>query len=306
MSERTLKGLVIVALVLVAAWGASAILGGRSGGGGGGSDSPLQRAFSGIREDGTASVELRRASDTLRLTREGGRWTVNGHDTDSSAVGRFWSAVDSARVTELAARNPSHHEALGVDESDALALVFRREDGDSVRVLLGKAGPYYPSQYARLPGEDAVWLVGGPLRREASRPLSDWRDRTVVRVDTSAVRAVSIVRHDTTLLVQRGDSAWTLDGRPVAAAAARGILAQLADLQASGFAPDSARPGGSTRVVAALGAGGDTLAVVRFSERAEQGYYASVPGRDLLFQLPAYRVDRVAPSRETLQPPDSR
>lgn len=305
MSERTLKGLLIVALVLVAAWGASAIVGGRRGRGGV-SDSPLRRTLAGVREDGVASVEIRRRTDTLRLAGKGGRWTVNGHRSDSLEVRRFWTAVDSARVTELAARNPTHHQALGVTGPEALTLVFRRDGGDSVRVLLGKAGPYYPSAYARLPGEDAVWLLRGTLRREASRPLADWRDRTVVRVDTSAVRAVSIARHDTTVLLQRGDSAWTVDGGPADGTAARELLSQLADLQASGFAPDSAHPGAFERTVTVLGGGDDTLAVVRFSDRDEQGYFASVPGREVLFEVPAHRVDRVTPSPRTLRPSGSR
>lgn len=301
MSERTLRAVVIGALVLVVAWAGATLLGG-GGRGADGAGSPLARALARAGMSHVDSVELRRSADTLRLVRDGGRWLVDGHDTDSAQVARFWSAVDSARVAEIAARNPANHGALGVAGASALTLVFHRGDGDSVRLLLGKAGPYYPSVYARLPGQDDVWLVRGSLRREASRSAEEWRDRTVVRVDTAAVRSLSVTRHDTTLRLVRGDSAWSVDGKPADGGAVGRMLEQLADLQASAFAPDSVRPGRAVRTVTAIGAGGDTLAVVRFAERAQEGYWATARGSSQVFQVPRFRVDRIAPALTVLRP----
>ncbi|HKK08657.1 MAG TPA: DUF4340 domain-containing protein [Gemmatimonadota bacterium] len=301
MSEKTLRIVVIGALVLVAAWAASTFLGG-GGSGAAGADSPLARALVRAAEPGVEAVDLRRDVDTLRLVRDEEGWSIDGHATDSAQVARFWTAVDSARVTEIAARNPAHHDALGITDAAALTLVFHRGDGDSVRLLLGKAGPYYPSVYARLPGQDDVWLVRGSLRREASRSADEWRDRTVARVDTSVLRTVVVTRHDTTLRLVRGDTAWSVDGKPADGGAVGRMLDQLADLQASAFAPDSVRPGHAVRTVTALGAGGDTLAVVRFAERPGEGYWATVPGRAVAFEVPRFRVDRIAPAVTVLRP----
>lgn len=302
MSEKTLRVLVVGAILLVAAWAVSALVG--RGSGGAGAHSPLQAALGRARQATVASVDLMRSTDTLALRRSEGAWTVNGHTTDTSTVRGFWTAVDSARVSELASRNPSHQEEMGVRGPDAVTLVFHRTDGDSVRILLGDSGPYYPSVYARLPGSNDVWLVRGSLRRQASRSLSDWRDRTIVRVDTSAVKAVSVVRKDSGFtLDRRGDSAWVVNGRPADTSAVRSLLGQLADVQASGFASDTVHAGRPDRMVTALGAKGDTLAALRFSERPHEGYWGTVRGRKTLYEVPRYRVERLVPSLSVVRPP---
>jgi hypothetical protein len=282
-------------VVVVAAWAASALLG-RRGGRGPAASSALRATLSGLREGGVTSVRVLNGKDTVDLTRSGGRWLVDGWPTDSEAVASFWTAVDSARVTELASRNPAHQADLGVRGAGAIEVAFRRSAGDSVRVILGRAGPYYPSAYARLPGSDEVWILSGDLRRQASRPVEEWRDRTVVRVDTGAVRTVIVTRGDTTMTLARTDSAWTANGRPASPKTVRGLLDGLSGLQAGGFAPDTLRPEAPTRSVVALGAGGDTLAALSFSAREPSGFWATLRGDSVVYRVPSYRVDAVTPT----------
>lgn len=301
MSEKTLRVIVIAVVVVVAAWAAVSLLGGR-GGRGPGASSVLQKTLAGVHEPDVAAVRVVNGKDTVELTRSAGHWMVDGWPTDSDAVSGFWTAVDSARVTELASRNPAHQEDLGVKGAGAIEVTFRKKAGDSARVLLGRAGPYYPSAYARVPDRDDVWILSGDLRRQASRPVEEWRDRTVVRVDTGAVRTIRVARGDTTVTLARADSTWTANGRPATPKTVQSLLAGLADLQAAGFAPDSVRPGTAARSVVALGAGGDTLVALRFQARKPSGFWTEVRGDSVVYQLPDYRVDAVTPTRERLAP----
>ena len=301
MSEKALRAILIGVVVVVAAWAASALLG-RRGGRGPAASSALQATLAGVHEGGVTWVRVLNGKDTVELRRSGGRWLVDGWPTDSDAVASFWTAVDSARVTELASRNPAHQADLGVKGPGSIEVAFRRRSGDSVRVLLGRAGPYYPSAYARLPGSDEVWILSGDLRRQASRPVEEWRDRTMVRVDTGAVRTIIVARGDTTMTLARTDSAWTVNGHPASPKTVRGLLDGLAELQAGGFAPDTVRPGAPTRSVVALGAGSDTLAALRFSARQPSGFWATLRGDSVVYRVPSYRVDAVTPTHGLLQP----
>jgi hypothetical protein len=295
MSEKALRIILIGVVVVVAAWAASALLGGR-GGHGRGPSSALQKTLTALHEPDVNAVRVVNGKDTVELTRSSGRWLVDGWPSDSDAVTSFWTAVDSARVTELASSNPAHQEDLGVKGAGAIEVTFRKGAGDSVRVLLGRAGPYYPSSYARLPGHDDAWILSGDLRREASRPVEEWRDRTVVRVDTGAVHTILVARADTTVTFARKDSAWTADGRPASPKTVRSLLGGLADVQASGFAPDSVHPGTPERSVVALGAGRDTLAALHFVARKPSGFWVTLRGDSVIYRLPAYRVDAVTPT----------
>lgn len=299
MSEKTLRLILIGVAVVVAAWAASALLAGR-GGGSRGASSLLQKKLAAIHVGEVTGVRVLNGKDTVELARSGSGWRVDGWPTDSSSVAGLWTAVDSAHVTELASSNPAHQEELGVKGPDAIDITFRRRSGDSIRILLGRTGPYYPSSYARLPGSDDVWILSGDLRRQASRPVGEWRDRTIVRVDTGKVRTVVVTRGDTTTTLARADTAWTMDGHPAEASAARDLLGSLADLQASGFAPDTVRPGSPERSVVALGARGDTLTALHLSVRKPSGFWVTVRGDSVVYRLPSYRADSVTPSRGTL------
>lgn len=301
MSEKALRVILVGVVVVVAAWAASALLG-RRGGRGPAASSALQARLGGLHEGGVTSVRVLNGKDTVELTRSGGRWLVDGWPTDSDAVASFWTAVDSARVTELASRNPAHQADLGVKGAGTIEVAFRRSTGDSVRVLLGRAGPYYPSAYARLPGSDEVWILSGGLRRQASRPVEEWRDRTVVRVDTGAVRTIIVARGDTTMTLARTDSAWTANGHPASPKTVRGLLDGLAELQAGGFAPDTLRPGAPTRSVVALGAGSDTLVALSFSAREPSGFWAILRGDSVVYRVPSYRVDAITPAHGLPRP----
>jgi len=190
---------------------------------------------------------------------------------------------------------------MGVTDSAATELLFRRKAGDSVRLLIGHSGPYYPSAYVRLPGSDAVWLVRGRLRHEATLPADQWRDRTVLAVDTARVRSIEVARGDTVEQLARADSAWTVNGKPAGSHPISLLLDGLARVEASGFAPDTAQPGRTTRSVVARGANGDTLALLRFTSNGGSGYWATVPGDSVVYEIPAYRVDQLTPGENALR-----
>jgi hypothetical protein len=302
MSEKALRTILIGVAVIVAAWAVSALLRGRPARNEAAS-SRLQAALDGLHEADVASVRLRHGGKTVELSRAGARWLVDGWPSDSATVSRFWSAVDSSRVAELAARNPAHQESMGVSGPEATEAVFRLTGGDSVRFLLGRAGPYYPSAYARLPGHDEVWTLRGSLGREASRTAEEWRDHTVIRLDTGAVRSVALRRGDTLVTLVRADSGWTEGGRAVAAKAMQRLLQGLARVEAGGFAPDTVSPPPPERTVLALGARGDTLALLRFAPRKPSGFWVTSRGDSVVYRLPSYRADQLTPTGPTLSPP---
>lgn len=304
MSERTLKRILAGVAVLVAVYAAVALV--RNGPGGAGEEGggAVGELFSSLDPESVEEVRFERPDDTLRLGRSGDRWTVNGHPADSARVAGFWSGLEDARVGAPVARNPANHERLGVGEG-AVRVVFRTGDGETREILVGDVGPAPPSAYVRLPGADAVHVVHADLRSPARRSLDDWRDRTVVRVDTARVRTLALVGdgggEGETRTLTREDDGWSLEGAPADSAAVRGILGALANLRATGFAPDTAEIGEPGRRVVALDAGGDTLAVVSLAEREEPGYHVLARGDSVVYELTTYQGGRLFPEPDALR-----
>ena len=290
MSDRTLRaslyflGAVTVLYLLVTVL--------RDGGG----DSPAQDSgLAGVLAelDGEwlTRAELAGPEETIELSKDGGVWTVNDFDADSTAIARFLRAVDEIEVRSVAATNPANHERMGVTAESAWTMTV---DG-ATTVLLGNSGNRYRTFYARLPGADEVSLVEGDLRSAATRSLFDWRNKVMVRADTAAVASVRVTRDGTTTVYERQDSVWTVDGEEVERVTMRDLLQELAGLRASGFAPqDAVMPETPDRTVQALDADGNEIASVHLAEQ-ESNFRASSPASPYIFEIANFRADRIAP-----------
>lgn len=300
MSERTLKRLVGALAVAVGLWIVAELL---SGGSGSISASgELARFFDDVDAESLEAVRMTRADTTISLEREGERWTVNGFPADSGAVRRMLDELPEMEVGELVATNPANHARMGVAE-DSAVVVELVVAGDARTILVGDAGPRFGTSYVRAPGTDEVHLLEGDLRSSARRGLEQWRNRTMVAIDSAAVSRIEVEKDGDAYALVRGDSVWTLEGGDsVRAPAVQGILSQLARLVASGFVADGDSIGAlplSSRTVA-YGSDGDVLAEVTVGEGSGERW-ARAAGDEYVYRVSTFRADRVAPPREDVE-----
>ncbi|HEY8483975.1 MAG TPA: DUF4340 domain-containing protein [Longimicrobiales bacterium] len=296
MSRKTLQILLGVVGALLVVYGVTVAVGPRTG-------SParadaLASAIESIDPKRVTAIRFYGPGDTVELRRGDRGWLANGYPADSGLVAMLWEALEEARVGQLVARNPANHGRLGVAEDSARVAEFDRGSGEPVRLLVGREGPSYPSVYVRLPGRDEVYLLHADLAPAARRSLTQWRDRTIVRVDTARVNRIEVEREGGRYVLARENGRWTLDGSAADSLAVSNLLRELALLVASDFAPDTARlPERKVRTVTALGAAGDTLARLTFGEGDARGWWVRVAGTETLYQIPAWQADRLAPER---------
>ena len=304
MSEQTLKRILMTLGVLIVLWGISALLSGRGDGGPSQSDEGVAAALEGL--DGTTieSVHIEGPLATLTLARSAGAWTVNGHPADSTAVTRLWDALEGVEVGQIVATNPANHERMGVSPDSAWTLDVTRAGGGTSSLLIGKSGPTYPSTYARLPDQDAVVVVAGDLRSAVARGVVMWRDKTVLRTDTASVVRYVVEGDGSSHTLERTDSVWMVNGEVAAAMAVGNLVRELNLLVATGFVEDSPAAEENPLRVTALDAAGDTLSTILLTGE-ESTRHARVPGNEVVFEIPSWRVERIAPDMETLLPDES-
>ncbi len=339
MSARALRKLVLLLVVLVALYAVLTLVKGRAGPEGSAAAGPVARALETIQAAELESVALRGpAGESVVLERGTGGttgagggigWTANGFRADSATLERLLTAIGGATVGDRASTNSANHERLGVTADSGWQLTFAGAQGIEVVLLLGKPGPSFGSAYVRLPDQTDVFVVGGDLRSAAARPLDDWRDKTIARVDTAKVQALHVTRNGSSYSIHRADSAWTLVGsgaraEPAAladAVAVADLLGELANLRATGFFEEvrEGRPGAGDAPDAgeqetpddgeaepeapaepeelrliALGAAADTLLEITAEQRAA-AYEIRTAGDSVLYQLPSWRVGRLMP-----------
>ena len=302
MSEKTLKGILGALGILVALWLISALVSGRDGGGAtpdGGVAALLER----LDATNVSAVRIVGPGQTVSLQQSGDAWSVNGNFADSSAVKRLWEALMEVEVGGVVANNPRNHERMGLSADSAWTVEFTLADGGMASLLLGEVGPIFPSGYARLPDQDAVVVVSGDLRATVNQSVTDWRDKTILRVDTAAVVRLVVETTDGTYVVERSNSIWSLEGAPASASPINSILGELANFVANGFVEDGEVFHENERRLIALGAEQDTLGVVVITGEAGTRH-ARTRGNDVVFEVPSFMAERLTPDIEDLRTTD--
>src|SRR5205823_1269291 len=162
-------------------------------------------------------VELRRGRETLRLRREGDGWQIvepGKARGDRSRIDETLVTLTTARVDREIASAPTQVAEFGLDKPGA-EVTLSLKDGRRLALTLGAKSPTGAWVYAREAQKPAVVALSESVLRDATRPLADFRDRTVLAYDQKGVSGFEIKTRDETLAVERVDGAWRLT-RPLA------------------------------------------------------------------------------------------
>lgn len=300
MSKKTLKNIFGALGILLVLWAISALISSRGGRGRPG-DADIVAALEDLDATTVETVEIQGPTHNLTLEQSAGVWTIDDYPADSSGLNLLWRALSEAQVERLASSNPENHARMGLSLDSAWTLELTRTNGSTSTLLVGKSGPTFPSTFVRLPGQNDVVVISQDLRTPVTRALFMWRDRTVIRVDTSAVAQVVIERDGSSYTVEKADSAWTLDGEPANRMAIVNLTQELSHFLASSFLEEIEPSEANPKRVTALDASGDTLATVLFTGE-ETSLQARIPGNDMVFVVSDYQVRRIAPELATLRP----
>jgi hypothetical protein len=301
VSERTLKLLVGALAVALALWGVAELLSGGSGSIG--ASGEIAGFFDDIDAASLEALRVERGDTTLTLERSGDAWTVNGFPADSAAMSRLLQTISELWVGDLMATNPDNHARMGVVADSAVTVDFVVADG-SKSLLVGDAGRRFGTAFVRLPGQDEVYMLEGDLRSQIRRGLDQWRNRTMLAVDSSAVTRIEVEKDGDAYALVRGDSAWTFEsGDPAREATVQGILAELAHMVASGFVEEGDSIGSLPRssTTRAFSAPDELMVEVTIGEGSGERWARSTTD-DYVYRVSTFRADRVAPPRENVEP----
>jgi len=302
MNERTLKSFVVGLVVLIGIWVATLVLGGT--GGTPAAESGVPEALAAVDAASLSSISIvTPRGDTIDLVRTGGRWSANGYPADTAAIARVRGALEEASVGSVVATNPDNHARMGVG-ADSTWTVAMEGGGATTTFLIGDTGPSFSTAYVRVVDEDPVVLVEGGLRGALARPLNDWRDRTIFRVDTARVTRIRVERDPGGTVIERGEDGWTIDGESARETTVQNLLREAVRFAGSGFKdPDAPLFEGNERRTVLEDAEGAVLAEVRFLGNGTT-QHATVPGSEMVFEVQNWKADRLTPTRALALPPD--
>ena len=245
-------------------------------------------------------VEVKRGSEVLKFQRDGEGWRMLAPVQtrgDRGAIDELVTSVLTAKIDREIAASPASLAEFGLDAPQAeVTLVLK--DGRRLGVQLGAKNPTGVWVYGREEGKGAVVALPDSVLRDASRPLADYRDKTVLTFDRSAVTGLDITTPDETLGLVTEGGRWQLT-RPAARAADSEVVTDFLEKlgaarvkEFAGEAPASLQSYGLDRpfrVDIQTGRDKDratkTLLVGRV-DPTKQGVYAMRPGEPSVLLLP--------------------
>lgn len=245
-------------------------------------------------------LELKRPEETVAVTREGEAWRL----TAPMAARGNRGTIDETLTTLLTARIDREIEATPASLADfglekpAAQVTLTLKDGKQVGIDLGAKSPTGVWVYAREHGKPAVFVLSDSVLREATRPVVDFRDRTILAFERRNVTGVDIVTDADTISVEPAGDRWRIT-RPVTlpadTAEMNDLLEKLASAKVKEFvaeAPRSREPYGLERPIRlSVHTGKDkeratrTLLVGRV-DADKKGLYAMRDGESSVLLLP--------------------
>ncbi len=179
--------------------------------------------------------------DVLELNRRDEGWTVNGYPAVDSLASATASGLDTLHPGRLISRSVSNHERLGLSEGTAVRVRVGPAGAPTADFLVGGSGA--DGRFVRLPDGERSYVFPGRVMNPLAGTEADWRDYTIARVDTAALRRIEIRRlgRAGAVLTRSGSapSGWAVDGAPADSTVVEAYLRILADLESTGFPADS-------------------------------------------------------------------
>jgi hypothetical protein len=265
------------------------------------------RVFTAEAADVTA-LELKRPDNTVVATRDGDAWRLTAPVSargNRGAIDETLTTILTAKIDREIDPKPASLADFGLDKPVAqVALTLK--DGKQVGLDLGAKSPTGVWVYAREHDKPAVFVLPDSVLRDATRPVADFRDRTILAFDRGSVSGVDIATGGETIAIESADGGWRIT-QPVTLPAdtteLNDLLEKLATAQVKEFvaeAPKSldryglARP---VRVSVHTGKDKDratrTLLVGRV-DADKKGVYAMRDGESSVLLLPE-EVGRLVP-----------
>jgi hypothetical protein len=257
------------------------------------------RVFTAEPTDVTEAV-IKRAGDTIRLKRDGERWKVVepvAAGGDRGPIDETLTTIVTAKMDREIADKPSALGDFGLDKP-AADVTLTLKDGKQLGLSLGSKTPTGVWVYAQERDKPAVFVVPDSVLRDATRPVADFRDKTILAFDRRDVSGLDIVLRDETLALESTDGKWKLTRPrplPVDDQAIADLFEKLQAAKVKEFVAESPRslePYGLERPVRlAIHTGKDKdraerALLIGKSDDVRKGVYAMRPGESSVLLLP--------------------
>lgn len=260
----------------------------------------------------------------VTLVKAGEGWQLEspaaGAEAAQTALDTALTKLSELEVGAVAATKATNHERLEVTEDKAIHIVAKQGDTTVADLLVGA----YVSgnTMVRQAGQDAVAAVRGSIRFAFDKDVKEWRNRSMLELDTSAVQALTLATADQTLkFVRDGEAFKQVEAKkPIKdfdPGKVKSLVSSLASLRAADFPKDGtteetmglATPAVTATLELNSDAGPNQVVLTVGNKNAPTTHrFARIAGNDTTYVMAAFVAERLLKGekgfvKEPAQPP---
>lgn len=227
---------------------------------------------------------------------------------DSKAVTDLLEQASQMKASNLVSSNPENHDLYEVGgQTGLLVRLLGGADGDKrlFAFYVGKMTSDFSHTYIREFGSDEVYAAVGLLSGYFKKNTDNWRDRTILAEDASAIERIAVSRPEEAWDLVRGSPggpSWTLEiegtTTPADSVKAAGIVRNVTRLTATGFpggaaaGTDWSAPTFTIRLVRSDGTDTGVIGVPAKGEESSKVWLRK-QGEDTVYEIYKSTVDSI-------------
>jgi hypothetical protein len=127
---------------------------------------------------------------------------------DAGEISSFTSSIRFARVNTFP-DPPVDAKTAGIDQP-AITITMHDAKAKTDRTLLIGKMSEKDRYYAKDSSRDAIFIIDKEIAEKAARPLFDWRDKTITKIDREKTDKIEIQRGSDMITLSKAGSDWTL------------------------------------------------------------------------------------------------
>jgi LysM repeat protein len=182
-------------------------------------------------------IQIKQPTKNIIIENVGGRWMITSPvNAPADPIGVFAIVGGAAKlkIGSLISSNPEKQHIFQVDSSGTI-LTLKDRSGASTTLIVGKMGPSFSEIYFRLPDSKDVYLASGLDNWTVNKGVKEWRDKSIVRSSTEAIKEVSITNAGKNFNFKRDSSGWKMGDKVIDAPTINPLLTTLSNMQADDF-----------------------------------------------------------------------
>src|SRR5262249_1531806 len=161
--------------------------------------------------DDIDNVKIVEGAKELEAQKTGDDWQLKKPvDTkaDSSEISTFTSSIRFARANSFP-DPPVHGKTAGLDAPAAKITLHDNKAKADRTLLIGKSSSL-DRYYARDASRDVIFIIDKEIVEKARRPLFDWRDKSITKIDRDKIDRIEVQRGTEMIAMLKSGSDWNL------------------------------------------------------------------------------------------------